>query len=44
MGLYGSQNFKTLLLESFQPYPEFSSQLSSQKYCFGFLKFEVSDF
>ncbi len=35
MGPYGSQNFKTLLLlqitfESFHPFPEFSSQLSSQ--------------
>ncbi len=44
MGPYGSQNFKTLLLpqitfESFQPFPEFSSQWSSQKYRFGFLKF-----
>ncbi len=42
MGPYGSQNFKTLLLpeitfESFEPFPEFSSQWSSQKYCFGFL-------
>ncbi len=44
MGPHESQNFKTLLLpqisfESFQPFPEFSSQWSSQKYCFGFLKF-----
>ncbi len=48
MGPYGSQNFKTLLLpqitfESFQPFPEFSSQWSSQRYCFGFLKFWVSN-
>ena len=45
----GSQNFKTLLLpqisfESFQPFLEFSSQLSSQKYCFGFLKFKFQSF
>ncbi len=38
MGPYGSQNFKMLLLpqisfESFQPFTEFSSQWSSQKYC-----------
>ncbi len=44
MGPYGSQNFKTLLLpqitfEFFQAFSEFSSQWSSQKYCFGFLKF-----
>ncbi len=44
MGPYGSQNVQTLLLpqiafESFQPFPEFSSQLSSQKYSLGFLKF-----
>ncbi len=44
MGTYGSQNFKTLLLpqitfESFQTLSEISSQWSSQKYCFGFLKF-----
>ena len=35
MGLYGSENFKTLLLlqivaESFETFPEFSSQWSSQ--------------
>ncbi len=44
IGPNGSQNFKTLLLpqmtfESFQPFPEFSSQWSSQRYCLGFLKF-----
>ncbi len=49
MGHYGSQNFKTLLLrqitfESFQTFSEISSQWSSQKYCFGFLKFWVFDF
>ncbi len=49
MGPYGSQNFKTILLpqitfESFQTFSEFSSQWSSQKYCFGFLKFWVFDF
>ncbi len=43
MGSYGSQNFTTLLLpqitfESFQPFPEFSSQLSLQKCCFGFFE------
>ena len=43
MGHYGSENFKRLLLlqmtfESFHPFPEFSSQWSSQKNCFGFLK------
>ena len=37
-------NFKTLLLpeitsESFQPFPEISSQRSSQKCCFGFFEF-----
>ena len=42
MGPYGSQNFKRLLLpqitfESFQTFSEFSSERSSQKYCFGFL-------
>ncbi len=40
----GSQIFKMLPLlqmtaESFQTFPEFPSQCSSQKYCFGFLKF-----
>ncbi len=49
MGPYGSQNFKTLLLlqitfESFQTFSAFSSQWSSQKYCFRFLKFGVFDF
>ncbi len=49
MGPYGSQKFKTLLLpqisfESFQTFSEISSQWSSQKYCFGFLKFWVFDF
>ncbi len=44
IGLYGSENFKTLLLhqitfKSFQTFSEISSQWSSQKYCFGFLKF-----
>ena len=44
MGSYGSQNFKPVLLpqitfESFQTFPEFSSQRSPQTYCFGFLKF-----
>ncbi len=44
MGPHGSPNFKTLLIpqitfEYFQPFPEFSSQLSSQKYCFRCLKF-----
>ncbi len=44
MGPNGSQNFKMLVLpqitlESFQTFSEFSSQWSSQKYCFGFLKF-----
>ncbi len=44
MGPYGRKNFKTLPLcqitfESYQTLPEFSSQLSSQKYRFGFLKF-----
>ena len=42
----GAKNFKTLLLpqitfESFQTFSEFSSQWSSQKYCFEFLKFWV---
>ncbi len=49
MGPYGNKHFKTLLLlqitfESFQFFPEFSSQCSSQKHCFGFLKFWESDF
>ncbi len=49
MGPYGSENFKTQLLpqitfESFQTFSEISSQLSSQKYCFGFLTFWVLDF
>ncbi len=48
MGTHGSQNFKTLLLpqitfQSFQTFSEFS-QWSSQKYCFGVLKFGVYDF
>ncbi len=46
MGPYGSKNFKTLLLlqiaaESFQTFPEFSSQWSSQKLRLGFLKIEI---
>ena len=46
MGPSGSKNFKTLLLpqitlESFQTYSEFSSQLSPQKYCFGFFEFLI---
>ncbi len=46
MGPYVSQNFKPLLLPqntigSFQPFPKFSSQWSSQKYCFRFLKFRL---
>ncbi len=41
MGPYGSQNFKTLLLlqiaaESFQTFPEFSSEWSSQNYVWDF--------
>ncbi len=49
MGPYRSQNFKMLLLppitfESFQTFSEFSSQWSSQKCCFRFLKFLVFDF
>ncbi len=49
IGLYGSKNFKTLLLpqitfESFQTFSEISSQLSTLKECFGFLKFLVYDF
>ncbi len=49
MGPYGSQKFKTLLppqitFESFQNFSEFSSQWSSQKYCFESLKFWVFDF
>ncbi len=49
MGPYGRQTFKMLLLpqisfESFQTFSEISSQWSSQKYCFGFLKFWVFDF
>ncbi len=41
MGPYGSENFKTLLLlqiaaESFQTFPEFSSQWSSQNYIWDF--------
>ncbi len=44
MGPYGSQNFKTLLLPQialklFKTFSEFHSQWSSEKYCFGFLKF-----
>ncbi len=40
---YGIQNFKTLLFpqitfDFFLTSPEFSSQWSSQKYCFGFFK------
>ena len=47
MGPYGSENFKTLLLqitaESFQTFPEFSSQWSSQDYVWVFeiLKIEI---
>ena len=49
MGPYESQNFKKLFLPqitfaSFQTFPEFSSQWSSQKCCSGFLKFSVYDF
>ncbi len=46
MGPYGSKNFKTLFLPQipFETFSEFSSQLSSQNYCFGFLKFWISDF
>ncbi len=46
MGPYSSDNHKTLLLPQiafdffFQTSPEFSSQWSWQKYCFGFLKIE----
>ncbi len=41
MGPYGSEKFKTLLLlqivgESFQTFPEFSSQWSSQNYVWDF--------
>ncbi len=41
MGPYGSENFKTLLLlqiaaESFQTFPEFSSQWFSQNYVWNF--------
>ena len=44
MGPYGSENFKTLLLlqivvESFQTFPEFSSQMVVTKLRLGFLKF-----
>ncbi len=49
MGPYGSNNFKTLLLlqiaaESFQTFPEISSEWSSQKLMFGIfdiLKIEI---
>ncbi len=49
MGPYGSKTFKTLLLpqiafESCLTFSEISSQWSSQKYCFGFVKFWVYDF
>ncbi len=50
MGPYGSQNFKNLLLpqiitfELFLTSPEFSSQWSSQKCCFGFCSFEFTIF
>ena len=49
MGPNGSPYFKTLLLpqitfESFQTFSEFSSQWSSQNYCFEFSKFLVFDF
>ncbi len=45
----GTKNLQTLrfpqiTFESFQTFPEFSSQWSSQKYCFGFFKFWVYDF
>ncbi len=45
-GPYGRQNFAMLLFpkitfESFQTFSEFSSQWSWQKYCFGYLKFEL---
>ncbi len=44
MGPFGSKLLKTLLLlkvaaESFQTFPEISSQWSPEKYCFEFLKF-----
>ncbi len=47
MGPCGNQNFKTLLLpqitfESSRPFPEFSSQLSSERYCFWI--FEILSF
>ncbi len=48
MGPYGSQNFKTLLLqftaESFQTFPGFSSKLSSQNYAWDFWNFEHWNF
>ncbi len=49
MGPYGSKNFKTLLLlqitaESFQTFPEFSSQWSSQNYIWDFWNFENWNF
>ena len=44
MGPYGSETFKTLLLQiaakSFQTFPEFASQWSSQNYAWDFLNFE----
>ncbi len=44
IGPYGSQNFKNATppsnhFWSFQTFSELSSEWSSQKYCFGFLKF-----
>ncbi len=38
----GHSSLKSLF-ESFETFPEFSSQESPQKYCFGFLKFWVYD-
>ncbi len=45
MGPYRNENFKTLLIlqiatESFQTFPEFSSQQSSQNYFWDFLNFQ----
>ena len=48
MGPYGRQNFQTLLLqiiaESFQTFPEFSSQWSSQNRVWDFWNFEHWNF
>ncbi len=49
MGPYGSENFKTLLLlqivaKSFQTFPEFSYQWSSQNYFWDFWNFENWNF